>query len=167
MIVAFYVAIAENGVIGRNGGLPWKLSTDLKRFKETTMGKPIVMGRKTWESFPKRPLPGRLNIVVTRDPNFVADGAVVVHSFEEALERARKEVSGPDAEVAIIGGGQIYQDAIPYADRLYVTHVMADIEGDTRFPFIDASDWLIVESTDVPSGENDSHPTRYVVYQRR
>lgn len=166
MIVACYVAIADNGVIGRDGGLPWKLSTDMKRFKETTMGKPIVMGRKTWESFPKRPLPGRLNIVISRDKAFQAEGAVVGGSLEEALAIAEQE-AGPDGEAAIIGGGQIYRQALPLADRLYVTHVKAEIDGDTRFPAIDPDVWRVVESQDFPAGDKDSHATHYVVYERR
>lgn len=163
MTVAFYVAIAGNGVIGRDGGLPWKLSTDMKRFKETTMGKPVVMGRKTWDSFPRRPLPGRLNIVVSRDRSFHPEGALVAHSVQEALALAKD--AGGD-EIAVIGGGQIYREAMPLADRLYVTHVIADIEGDTAFPPIDPGQWRIVSSEDVPAGEKDSHATRYVIYQR-
>lgn len=166
MIVAIYVAIAENGVIGRDNGLPWKLSTDMKRFKEMTMGKPIVMGRKTWDSFPKRPLPGRLNVVVSRDKDFSADGALVAHSLDDALSLAEGK-EGADSEVAVIGGGQIYREALPLADRLHVTHVKAEIEGDTRFPEIDPNIWRAVESQDFPAGEKDSHATRYVVYERR
>lgn len=166
MTVGFYVAIAENGVIGRDGGLPWRLSTDMKRFKETTMGKPVVMGRRTWDSFPKRPLPGRLNIVVTRDQEFETEGAVVAHTLEQALALAQHE-AGSQGEVAVIGGGQIYREAMPFADRLYVTHVKAAIDGDTRFPDIDPAQWRVVESQDFPAGEKDSHETRYVVYERR
>lgn len=136
MKLAIYVAIAENGVIGREGGLPWRLSTDLKRFKADTMGKPIVVGRKTWESFPRRPLPGRLNIVVTRDKQFRAEGAEVVGSLADAITlataRARCMV-GAD-EICVVGGGEIYREALPMADRLHVTHVLAEIDGDTRFP---------------------------------
>lgn len=167
MIVAIYVAIAENGVIGRDGGLPWRLSTDMKRFKADTMGKPVVMGRKTWDSFPKRPLPGRLNIVISRDESFRPEGALVAHSLADALALAEDGRGTPDREIAIIGGGQIYRAAMPFADRLHVTHVMAEVEGDTRFPEIDPAQWQIVESQDFPAGEKDSHATRYVVYHRR
>ena len=167
MTVVFVVAIANNGVIGRAGGLPWKLSTDMKRFKELTMGKPVVMGRKTWESFPKRPLPGRLNIVISRDPAFRAEDALTARTVEKALELAEDGRGTPDGEIAVIGGGEIYRQALPYADRLYVTHVMADIDGDTRFPAIEPADWRIVSSQDFPAGEKDSQATRYVVYERR
>ena len=169
MHVAIHVAIAENGVIGREGDLPWRLSSDLKRFKADTMGKPIVMGRRTWESFPKRPLPGRLNIVVTRDPSYRAEGAEVVHSLDHALTLARAKgrgVAGAE-EICIVGGGQIYVQALPLADRLHVTHVKASVEGDTRFPPIDPAVWQVVSSVDVPAGEKDSHATRHVVYERR
>ncbi|MBN9275378.1 MAG: dihydrofolate reductase, partial [Mesorhizobium sp.] len=161
MDVVIHVAIAENGVIGRDGGLPWRLSTDLKRFKAETMGKPIVMGRKTWESFPKRPLPGRLNIVVTRDPAFRAEGAEVVHSLADALVLARTKgrcMVGADT-ICVIGGGEIYAQALPLADRLSVTHVKAVVEGDTRFPAIDPQTWRVVAAEDVPAGEKDSHAT--------
>lgn len=167
--IVIHVAIAENGVIGREGGLPWRLSSDLRRFKATTMGKPIVMGRKTWESFPRRPLPGRLNIVVTRDPAYRAEGAEVVHSLEDALAlaRARGRCMVGAEEICVIGGGEIYAQALPLADRLSVTHVKAAIEGDTRFPAIDPAVWAAVSAEDVPAGEKDSHATRHVVYERR
>ncbi len=168
MHVAIYVAIAENGVIGRDNGLPWRLSSDLKRFKAGTMGKPIVMGRKTFESIGK-PLPGRLNIVVTRDPAFRAAGAEVAGSLEEALTLARVRarcMAGAD-EICVVGGGEIYRQALPIADRLHVTHVLADFDGDARFPPIDPAEWRQVSSEDVPAGERDSHATRYAVYERR
>jgi dihydrofolate reductase len=170
MDVAIYVAIADNGVIGREGGLPWRLSTDLKRFKADTMGKPVVMGRKTWESFPRRPLPGRLNIVVTRDPSYRAEGAEIVHSLRDALILARARgrcLPGVAEEICIIGGGEIYAQALPLADRLHVTHVKAAIDGDTRFPPIDPAVWREASAEDVPAGEKDSHATRAVVYERR
>lgn len=169
MRVSIHVAIAENGVIGREGGLPWRLSTDLKRFKADTLGKPVVMGRKTWESFPRRPLPERLNIVVTRDRSYQAEGAEVVASLEEGLALARirgRCMAGAD-EICVIGGGQIYAQALPLADRLHVTHVLASIDGDTSFPSIDPEMWRIIRSEDTPAGEKDSHPTRHVVYERR
>jgi dihydrofolate reductase len=169
MHIGIYVAIAENGVIGRDGGLPWQLSTDLKRFKATTMGKPVIAGRKTWESFPKRPLPGRPNIVVSRKADYAAEGGEVVTSLEEALALAAQKLQTlPELdEVCVIGGGEIYRQALPRADRLYVTHVLTEVDGDTRFPVIDPDVWEIVSSEDFPAGEKDSHATRYVVYQRR
>ncbi|MGE0502957.1 MAG: dihydrofolate reductase [Rhizobiaceae bacterium] len=167
--ISIHVAIAENGVIGRSGGLPWRLSTDLKRFKADTMGKPVVMGRKTWESFPKRPLPGRANIVVTRNPEFRPDGADVARSLDEAVKLAtvRARCAAGGDEVCVIGGGEIYHQALPFADRLHVTHVMASLDGDTAFPAIDERHWLAVSSEEVPAGEKDSHATRHVVYERR
>lgn len=168
MKLAILVAIAGNGVIGRDGGLPWRLSSDLKRFKADTMGKPIIMGRKTWASI-GRPLPGRLNIVVTRDRGFRAEGAEIAGSLEEAITLATVRarcMAGAD-EICVIGGGEIYRQALPLADRLYVTHVLADVDGDTRFPPIDPALWHQVQATDVPPGEKDSHATRYTVYERR
>jgi dihydrofolate reductase len=168
MNVAIYVAIAENGVIGHEGGLPWRLSTDLKRFKADTMGKPVVMGRKTYESI-GRLLPGRLNIIVTRDKAYRVDGGEVVNSLEDAIRLAETRASrdGGADEVCIIGGGQIYAQALPLADRLHVTYVLASVDGDTRFPPIDPAEWEVVRAQDVPAGEKDSHATRYTVYERR
>lgn len=168
MQVAIYVAVAENGVIGRDNGLPWKLSSDLKRFKAGTMGKPIIMGRKTWESIGK-PLPGRVNIVVTRDRAFKAEGAEVVGSLDEALTLGRVRgrcMAGAD-EICVVGGSEIYRQALPLADRLHVTHVLASVEGDARFPDIDPAVWEEVRSEELPAGERDSHATRYAVYERR
>jgi len=169
MIVAIYVAIAENGVIGREGGLPWRLSTDLKRFKAGTMGKPIIMGRKTWESFPKRPLPGRLNIVVTRDKTYRVEGGETVSSLEDAitLAKIRARCMADADELCVIGGGQIYAQALPLADRLHITQVLASVDGDTVFPPIDPAIWRVVSAEDVPAGEKDTHATRYAVYERR
>lgn len=164
MRVAFYVAIADNGVIGHQGGLPWRLSSDLKRFKAETMGKPLVMGRKTWESLPRRPLPGRLNIVVTRGSSYGAEGARLAGSIDEALRIA--ETAGAD-EVAVIGGGDIFRLLFDRADRLNVTHVLGEVPGDTFFPRISPDEWDVIESTDYPAGERDSHPTRYIIYERR
>jgi dihydrofolate reductase len=161
--ITIYVAMAENGVIGQDGGMPWRLSTDLQRFKASTLGKPIIMGRKTWESFPKRPLPGRRNIVVTRDSTYRAEGADIVGSLDDALDLAR---SSEGQEICIIGGGQIYAQAMPIADRLDVTHVVARPEGDTSFPAIEPDTWRIVSSAEFPAGEKDSHATRHVVYER-
>ena len=169
MDVAIHVAIAQNGVIGREGDLPWRLSSDLKRFKADTMGKPIIMGRRTWESFPKRPLPGRLNIVVTRDETFAAEGGEVAHSLDDAISLATERASSmPEAdEICVIGGGEIYARALPMADELHITHVLAEPDGDTYFPAIEPAVWEPVSSEDVPAGERDSHRTRHTVYVRR
>ena len=168
MDIVIHVAIAANGVIGREGGLPWRLASDLKRFKADTMGKPVIMGRKTWEGL-GRPLPGRLNLVVTRDPDFRGEGAEVAGSLDDAIRLAMVRarcMAGVD-EICVIGGGQIYAQALPLADRLHITHVLAEIEGDTWFPPIDPGIWQPVQSLDVPAGERDSHATRHVVYERR
>jgi dihydrofolate reductase len=168
MDIAIYVAIAENGVIGREGGLPWRLSADLKRFKADTMGKPIIMGRKTYEGI-GRPLPGRLNIVVTRDKDWRAEGVEVAHSLSEAiaLAKVRGRCMAGAVEICVVGGGEIYAQALPLADRLNVTHVLAEVDGDAHFPPIDPAAWRIVRSQDFPAGEKDSHATRYTVYERR
>jgi dihydrofolate reductase len=167
MDIAIYVAIAENGVIGRDGGLPWRLSADMRRFKADTMGKPIVMGRKTWESFPRKPLPGRQNIVITRDRAYRAEGAEIVHSLEEALARAREGDMAAAGETGVIGGAEIFAQALPLADRLHITHVLASVEGDVLFPPIDPAEWRVIRQQDIPAGEKDSHATRYAVYERR
>jgi dihydrofolate reductase len=137
-IVALIVAVAENGVIGRDNALPWRIPEDMNWFKARTMGKPCVMGRKTWESFPKRPLPGRTNIVVTRDPAYRAEGAVVVSSLQAALDVAAGE--DPD-EIMVLGGAEIYAQALPLADRIYLTSVHGEVAGDTTFPALDRAQW--------------------------
>jgi dihydrofolate reductase len=126
--IVFYVARADNGVIGRDGGLPWRLPEDLKRFKAMTMGKPMVMGRKTFESFPK-PLPGRRHIVLTRDAAWHAEGAEVVHSIDEAIETA-----GDVEEIAVIGGAEIFALFMAQADRIELTEVRRTVDGDTKMP---------------------------------
>ncbi|MDE0779837.1 MAG: dihydrofolate reductase [Alphaproteobacteria bacterium] len=135
MILSLVVAVAENGLIGRDGELPWRIPADLKFFKEITMGKPIVMGRKTWQSI-GRPLPGRVNIVITRDSQFEAVGAVVVGDLETALTAA-----GDVPEAMIIGGAQIYAMAQERADRVYLTEVHASPDGDTFLPAFGSDDW--------------------------
>lgn len=166
MKIALVVAVSQNGVIGRDGGLPWRLSSDLKRFKADTMGKPIVMGRRTYDSI-GRALPGRLNIVVSRNRAWRAEGVETAPSLAEALMLARRRCAGEAAEICVIGGGVIFAEALPMADRLYVTHVLAEIDGDTFLPPIDPSLWKEVRADDFPPGEKDSHATRHVVYERR
>jgi dihydrofolate reductase len=139
--LALIVAVADNGVIGSNNALPWRLPEDMRHFKRVTMGKPIVMGRKTFESIGK-PLPGRTNIVVTRNPSFKAAGVEVVPSLDAALALAM-HTAGRDgaAEAVVIGGAQIYRAALPRADRLYLTEVHAAVEGDAVLPAIDWTQW--------------------------
>ncbi|UDF28966.1 UNVERIFIED_ORG: dihydrofolate reductase [Roseateles sp. XES5] len=165
--IVLVVAVADNGVIGRDGDLPWRLPSDLKRFKQLTLGKPVLMGRKTWDSI-GRPLPGRPNIVITRDPAFSAAGATVVSSLDEAVAVARREAEtlGVD-EICVIGGGQIYAQAFDRADILHVTHVAASVEGDTRFPAIDPHVFEKVLEEPIPQGEKDSHAMRFVTWRRK
>jgi len=165
MTVTLIVAAAKDGVIGRDGDMPWRLATDMKRFRTLTTGHPIVMGRRTWESFPKPgPLPGRTNIVVTRDRTWRAEGAIVAHSLDAALAAARAAPGGD--EIYVIGGGEIYRQTIAQADRLAVTHVLAAIAGDTRFPAIEPALWRPVAQEEVAAGDKDEHPTRFVLYER-
>jgi dihydrofolate reductase len=149
--VSLVVAVSRNGVIGRDGGLPWHISSDLKRFKAITMGKPVIMGRKTWESLPRKPLPGRHNIVITRKSGYQAHGADVVSTAEAALTLA-SDVE----EVCIIGGGEIYDLFLPFATRIYLTAVEMDVAGDTRFPELDPMQWQEVAREEVATGEKDS-----------
>lgn len=178
-VVSVIVAVSQNGVIGRDGDMPWKLSSDLKRFKALTTGHPVIMGRKTYESIGK-PLPNRLNIVITRDMDWAVDGTLRVSSLPAAIDlgtahlesihaQAEDDADAEDLpqEVFIIGGGEIYRQAMALADVLYVTHVLAGIDGDTHFPTIDEDIWELDHSEDMPSGEKDSHPTRYAIYERR
>lgn len=165
--LTFVVAVADNGVIGREGGLPWHLSSDLKRFKADTIGKPIIMGRKTYASIGK-PLPGRTNIVVTRDKAFRAEGLTVVATIDEALDEARRVAMqfGAD-DIAVIGGGEIYRQLFDSADRLILTHVLASPDGDTVFPEVRSEEWEITDSEDFPASEKDSHATRRTIYVRK
>jgi dihydrofolate reductase len=167
MEVVFVVAIAENGVIGSQGAIPWRIKSDMKRFKALTSGKPVVMGRKTFVSI-GRPLPGRTNIVVTRDPDFRSPGVVVTHSFADARGIAKGDALRRFAtEIAVIGGAEIYAQWMACADRLEITEVHAKPEGDTRFPAIDAADWEEVARVRNPAGPDDSADFSYVTYRRR
>ena len=166
--IVLVVAIAENGVIGANGGMPWRLKSDLQRFKALTIGKPIVMGRKTFESFPRRPLPGRTNIVITRDAAYRADGAVVATSFADAEAIATGDALRRFAtEIAIIGGVEIFAQWMDRADRLEITEVHARPEGDTHFAAFAASDWEEVGRVRNPAGPDDSADFSYVTFRRR
>lgn len=152
------VAQARNRVIGAGGALPWRLKDDMAFFKATTMGSPIIMGRKTWESFPKRPLPGRENIVLTRDWDYDAAEARVYSSFLAAANAARAIASreGKD-EAFVIGGAEIYALALPFADRIYLTEVDAEVEGDTLFPELAVSEWRGDVIASHPAGEGNDH----------
>jgi dihydrofolate reductase len=160
-VISLIVAVSRNGVIGRDGNLPWRLSDDLKRFKSLTTGKPIIMGRKTYESI-GRPLPHRQNIVISRDAAFQADGCDVVSTPELAIGAAE------DArEVMVIGGGIIYELFIDKATRLYVTRVHADVEGDTFFPEIDPLVWRLEKQETVEADERNEYAFDFLVYDRR
>lgn len=142
--ISLIVAIGENGEIGINGDMIWHLSEDLKRFKRITSGHTIVMGRKTWESLPHKPLPGRRNIVITRNPTYQADGAEVFNNVAEAIDATKT-----DGEVFVIGGGEIYRELFPTALRLYITRVeLSEPKADTFFPTIDKDEWAIVSKSD-------------------
>ena len=168
MDIVLIAAVADNGVIGAAGAIPWRLKTDQQRLKAMTMGKPIVMGRKTFVSFPRRPLPGRTNIVVTRDEQFRAAGAVVTTSFAEALAVARADALRRSiAEIAVIGGAEIYARSMDIADRLEITEVHAQPRGDTHFPRIDAGKWEEVARVRHPAGPDDSADFSYVTFRRR
>ncbi len=167
MRISMIVAVAENGVIGKDNELPWRLSSELKYFKQVTGGKPVLMGRKTWESLPRRPLPNRPNIVITRDTSYEADGAHVVVSVEDAIAKARALLSTCDGDEAVImGGAQIYKAGYAFADRLYYTQVHANVEGDTYFDDVDLSEWREVSRDRQAAGEKDSSDYSLIVYDR-
>lgn len=163
------VAVAANGVIGRDGDMPWRLPTDLAHFKAQTLGRPMIMGRRTFQSI-GRALPGRVTIVVTRDPGFAAADVTVVASFEAALAEANRVAAarGVDA-VAVVGGGEIYAQALPYADRIELTEVAATppVEGAVRFPALDPADWVETARTAAVRGPRDTAEVTFVTLVRR
>jgi dihydrofolate reductase len=163
------LARARNGVIGRGAALPWRLAADQRRFRALTMGKPVIMGRKTWESLPARfrPLPGRLNLVLSRQPEYEAPGAVVCEDWTEALAIAREQAAedGKD-EICAIGGADLYALALPRAARIYLTEVDGDPEGDVSMPAIDETGWREVSREAVPAGPDDDYPTVFRVLER-
>jgi dihydrofolate reductase len=152
--------MADNRVIGHENRLPWHLPADLQHFKAITIGKPVLMGRKTWESI-GRPLPGRTNIVITRDAGYIAEGCVVAHSLEEAVRAA-----GEVAEVMVIGGAQLYREALPLADTLYLTLVHAEFQGDTRFPEWRAEQWRETGRTDHEPDDRNPHAYSFITLER-
>lgn len=166
MKLALIWAMSRNRTIGRNNSLPWHLSEDLKYFKRVTMGKPIIMGRKTWESI-GRPLPGRCNIVITTDPNYRAEGIKVVGSLEEAISLADSVglIDGAE-EAVVIGGAQIYALALPMADRLYMTQVHAEVEGDAFFPQFDLTQWHELGREDFSAAGPNPYDYSFVVLER-
>jgi dihydrofolate reductase len=159
-VISLIVAASMNNVIGAKGDLPWRLSADLKRFKELTMGKPIVMGRKTYESI-GRPLPGRKNIVVTRNPDFMAEGCDVVSSVDAAVEAA-----GDAEEIMIIGGSHIYEVFLPRADRIYLTRVQAEVEGDAYLPEFGNDDWHETAAEEHRADETNDYDVIFSIFER-
>ena len=159
-LVSLLVAVAENGVIGRDNTLPWHLSDDLRRFKALTLGKPMLMGRKTFESIGK-PLPGRTSLVLSRSRDWARPGATVVRSLEEALERA-----GAVPELVVIGGAEVYRLALPHAQRIYLTRVHAEIPGDTVLPPLDATAWRETEREFHAADARHAHAFTFIVLER-
>lgn len=158
--ISLIAAMGRNRVIGRSGALPWRLPDDMRFFMRTTTGHAVIMGRKTWETMDK-PLPNRRNIVVTRQADYHAAGAEVVASLDEAIARTADE-----SEVFIIGGGEIYQLALPIAHRLYITHVEGEFEGDAKFPEFDASRWRAVTRQHHDADDRHAHAFKFVMYER-
>ena len=162
MILSLLVAAAENNVIGKNNQLPWHLPNDLRYFKNQTWGMPILMGRKTFESIGK-PLPGRKNIVITRNKNWKAEGAIVVHSLEEAIQLAEKDGV---KEIFVIGGAEIFNDAFDKADRLYLTRIHEDIDGDTYLKGMKESDWEMVKNRFCTADEKNAYDHSFQLWER-
>ena len=166
MEIVFVVAIAENGVIGAGGAIPWRMKSDMQRFKALTIGKPVIMGRKTFESL-RRPLPNRTNIIITRDADYRAPGAIVTTSAADAGAVARGDALRRSvAEIAVIGGAEIYRQWLDRADRLEITEVHARPDGDTHFD-IDKAQWDETSRVRHPAGPDDSADYSYVTYRRR
>lgn len=169
--IALVVARGRNGVIGKDGDLPWTLRSDLQRFKSVTLGKPCIMGRATWESLPLRPLPGRLNLVLTRDMSYdemgKAKGAVVCTNLDEAIDIARETAVDDDVhEVCVIGGSALFETLLPRAKRLYITEVDAAPDGDVHFPDFNEAEWTEVEAVAQAPGERDDHPMTFRILER-
>ena len=161
------VARARNGVIGSGDTLPWRLGADMRRFRALTLGKPVIMGRKTWESLPRRPLPGRLNIVLTRQPEYEAMGAIVCADFAEALEIAREQAAEDGvAEVCVIGGADLFALASRRAQRAYLTEVDGNPEGDVVMPPLDETGWREVSREAIPAGPDDEYASVFRVLER-
>ena len=161
------IARARNGVIGKDGRLPWRLKSDLAIFRAVTMGKPVIMGRKTWESLPKKPLVGRTNIVLSRDGSFEAKGALVCEDFSEAVQIGREQAEEDGrGEVCVIGGASLFELALKRASRLYLTEVEAEAEGDVRLSAIDERRWREVGREHHPASDVDEHPFTFRVLER-
>jgi dihydrofolate reductase len=161
-MISIIVAVSEDLGIGNKNNLLWHLSEDLKRFKKLTFGNTVVMGKKTWESLPRRPLPGRKNVVITDIPHEVFEGAASAYSIEDAVRKCDKS-----EEIFIIGGGSIYRQFIGIAHRLYITHVHRKAEADVYFPEIDPKIWKVIEKEEIKQDNVEGIPYTYVIYERR
>jgi dihydrofolate reductase len=160
-MISIIVAVSEDWGIGKDNELLWHISEDLKRFKTLTTGNTIIMGKKTWESLPRRPLPGRKNIVLTDNRKETFEGAVTVYSIDEALDKCNS-----DEEIFIIGGGSVYRQFMPLADRLYITHVHKKAEADIYFPEIDPGIWRVIDKEEFTDPVNHNIPYTYTIYER-
>jgi dihydrofolate reductase len=160
-MLSIIVAVSENNVIGKDNDLIWHLPRDLKHFKDTTTGHYIIMGRKTFESN-GRPLPNRTNVIITRDKNYTAKGCIVVHSLEEAIKKAEN-----NSEPFIIGGGKIYEQALPFVDRIYLTQIHHSFDGDTYFPELDMNEWVVTDKRDFEPDEKNRYPFSILVLDRK
>jgi dihydrofolate reductase len=165
--ISLIAAVGVNNVIGKDGDMPWRIPSDFAWFKRSTMGKPMIMGRKQFETFPK-PLAGRPHIVVTRQKDYAPEGVDVVHDLDAAYVLASRLAadSGTD-EIMVIGGGDIYAQAMAKADRLYISHVELSPDGDVRFPDIDPEIWAVIDTPEVTPSEKDAAPYRIKIYERR
>jgi dihydrofolate reductase len=161
-MISIIVAVSEDWGIGKDNELLWNISEDMKRFKRLTSGNTILMGKRTWESLPRKPLPGRKNIVLTDNPEELVEGAVTAYSIDDAMSKCSKE-----EEVFIIGGGSIYRQFMPLADKLYITHVHKKTPADIYFPEIDLNTWEAVEKEDYGISETNPVAYSYVIYTRR
>jgi len=161
-MISIIVAVSEDWGIRKENELLWHISDDLKRFKKLTTGKTIIMGKKTWESLPRRPLPGRKNVVLTDDPDECIDCSVTAYSIDDALSKCEK-----NEEIFIIGGGSVYRQFMPLADRLYITHVHKKAPADVYFPAIDYEIWKVLEKEEYPAGDKDGISYTYTIYERK
>src|SRR5512133_1909567 len=161
-MISIIVAVSDDWGIGKDNELLWHISEDLKRFKRLTFGKTVVMGKKTWESLPKRPLPGRKNVVLTDNPDELIENSVTAYSIEDALGKCEL-----NEEIFIIGGGSIYRQFMPVADRLYITHVHKKAAADIYFPEIDLNVWEVTEKEEFMSDGEEGIPYTYTIYEKK
>ena len=162
MIISLVYAVSQNGVIGNKDGLPWHVPSDLKHFKTVTLGKPIIMGRKTWESLPRKPLPGRINIVLTREAGFTAQGALVAKDVSSALALA-----GQVEEICVIGGAEVFKAFLASTQKIYLTRILAMVEGDVMMPELDMAMWREVSRSGPLRAQGDNAAYETLVYERR